>query len=152
MMYFIPKIKRNRYLMYKKGVCIGWKEIRPTVRICQYNDGNELLTYRLSVNRNRNRKNSHLNRKNWHEVFSVLALLGHGSSRSWLFYVMVLLGLGSSRSWIYDRHIAEIPVARRELSVELGLCHCSRLPGKIDNQTDWGNTRIRGRSQWWWYG
>ena len=32
-------------------------------------------------------------------------------------------------------------MARREpqdlsVTVELGLCHCSRLPGKVDNQTD----------------
>ena len=38
-------------------------------------------------------------------------------------------------------------VARRgpqdlSVTVELGLCPCSRLPGKIDNQTDRGNTRL----------
>ena len=32
-------------------------------------------------------------------------------------------------------------IARREpqdlsVTVELGLCHCSKLPGKVDNQTD----------------
>jgi hypothetical protein len=32
-------------------------------------------------------------------------------------------------------------MARREpqdlsVTVELGLCHCSKLPGKVDNQTD----------------
>ena len=41
-------------------------------------------------------------------------------------------------------------LARREpqdlsVTVELGLCHCSRLPGKVDNQTDRGNTRLSQR-------
>ncbi len=35
----------------------------------------------------------------------------------------------------------------QDLSVtaELGVCHCSRLPGKVDNQTDRGNTRLSQR-------
>ena len=41
-------------------------------------------------------------------------------------------------------------MARREpqdlsVTVELGVCHCSRLPGKVDNQTDRGNTRLSQR-------
>ena len=31
------------------------------------------------------------------------------------------------------------------VTVELGVCHCSRLPGKVDNQTDRGNTRLSQR-------
>jgi hypothetical protein len=38
-------------------------------------------------------------------------------------------------------------MARREpqdlsVTVELGLCHCSKLPDKVDNKTDSGNTRL----------
>ena len=41
-------------------------------------------------------------------------------------------------------------MARREpqdlsVTAELGMCHCSRLPGKVDNQTDRGNTRLSQR-------
>ncbi len=45
-------------------------------------------------------------------------------------------------------------IARREprdlsVTIELGLCHCSRLPGRVDNKTDWGNTRLESMMMIW---
>ncbi len=35
------------------------------------------------------------------------------------------------------------------VTVELDLCHCSRLPGKVDNQTGGGNTRTESMMMIW---
>ncbi len=44
--------------------------------------------------------------------------------------------LKKSRGLEYTVSLKLKPDKKRQVTVELGLCHCSRLPGKVDNQTD----------------